>query len=58
RWFTRDDIESALRHGELRLPTRISIAYRLIEDWFDSVGGVPLSGLLDSIGKPQGLGKL
>jgi NAD+ diphosphatase len=58
RWFTRDDIESALRHGELRLPTRISIAYRLIEDWFDSVGGVPLRGLLDSIGKPQGLGKL
>lgn len=35
RWFSRDQIEQALaKTGPLRLPPRISIARRLIEDWF------------------------
>lgn len=57
RWFTRDDIERDLRSGNLRLPTRVSIAYRLIEDWFGSEGDVSLMGLLDSIGKVRGSGR-
>ncbi len=31
RWFTREQIAS----GDLRVPSRVSIAYRLVEDWFD-----------------------
>lgn len=57
RWFTRDEIIGALRRGELKLPTRVSIAYRLIEDWFDADENVPLSELLDSVGAPRGFGR-
>lgn len=35
RWFSREELERAMEEGALRLPGRISIAYRLIEDWFD-----------------------
>jgi NAD+ diphosphatase len=34
RWFTRDEIQLWVPDGRLRLPPRISIAYRLIENWF------------------------
>ena len=35
RWFSRRDVEGALnRSGPLRLPPGISIARRLIEDWY------------------------
>jgi len=35
RWFSREDIDAALNQaGPLRLPPRISIARRLIEDWY------------------------
>lgn len=37
-WFTREDIRHASRTGKLKLPTRVSIASRLIEDWFRSDG--------------------
>lgn len=36
RWFTRDEIATGLQDGSLRLPPLISIAYRLIRDWFNS----------------------
>ncbi|KAA3628654.1 MAG: NAD(+) diphosphatase [Proteobacteria bacterium] len=35
RWFTREEIIDWVSTGRLRLPTRISIAYRLIESWFE-----------------------
>lgn len=35
RWFTRDEIVEWVPEGRLRLPTRISIAYRLIQNWFE-----------------------
>ncbi len=45
RWLSRDDI----RAGAVLLPPRESIAFRLIEAWFDAEGGTPLAGLsLDS----------
>ncbi len=34
-WYSRQDIRDGLLNGSLRVPTRISIAYRLVEDWFD-----------------------
>lgn len=36
RWFTRAQMIAALNAETLRLPRRVSIAYRLIEDWFDT----------------------
>ena len=36
RWFSRNDIRNGLGNGTLSLPFPFSIAYRLIEDWFDA----------------------
>jgi len=45
RWLTRDEI----RAGAISVPPRESIAFRLIEAWFDTDGGTPLANLgLDS----------
>ena len=38
RWFTRDEMSSAVREGDVLLPMRTSVAYALITDWF----GAPL----------------
>ncbi|MBN1676681.1 MAG: NAD(+) diphosphatase [Kiritimatiellae bacterium] len=35
RWFTRAEIRDGLRDGTFKLPSNISIARRLIRDWFD-----------------------
>lgn len=45
RWLTRQEI----RAGSIGLPPRESIAFQLIEHWFDRDGGAPLNSLgLDS----------
>ena len=31
-WFTREHISN----GKIKLPSKLSIAYRLIENWYDS----------------------
>lgn len=46
RWFTRAEIVDALRARRLRVARRVSIAYRLLEDWFDSGTLGPLAGYL------------
>jgi NAD+ diphosphatase len=35
RWFTREELQSKLKRGALKLPSPVSISYRLIEGWFD-----------------------
>ncbi|MFP5213099.1 MAG: NAD(+) diphosphatase [Acidobacteriota bacterium] len=45
-WFTREEIVSRLRGGTLRLPTPATIAFRLIEDWFDDGTPGTLRGIL------------
>lgn len=35
RWFRRADIDAGVASGELRLPSELSIAHRLIRDWYD-----------------------
>jgi NAD+ diphosphatase len=35
-WFTREDLRSQLKAGTLKLPSLVSVAYRLIEGWFDA----------------------
>ncbi len=42
RWFSRDDIALGLSSGALRVPRRVSIAYRLVEHWFDAAPGARL----------------
>lgn len=51
RWFSRDEITKEVSRGQLRLPTRISIAYRLIESWFDRAGGANLADIDPSSGR-------
>ncbi|WP_439879580.1 NAD(+) diphosphatase [Pontibacter sp. MBLB2868] len=42
RWFTREEIIAGLRAGTFRLPTKVSISYRLIRDWFNAMPGYDL----------------
>jgi NAD+ diphosphatase len=35
RWFSREEIARGVEEGWLRLPSSVSISYRLIEDWYD-----------------------
>ncbi len=46
RWFSRGEIVEALRDRRLRVARRVSIAYRLLEDWFDAGELGPLAGYL------------
>ena len=36
RWFSRDDIVAGIGDGLLTMSAPISIAFRLIEHWFDA----------------------
>ncbi len=36
RWFGRRELMNAIENGEVKLPTPVSVSYRLIEDWFDA----------------------
>jgi len=47
RWVARDGLAAALESGELLLPPPLSIAFRLIEDWFDPQGTGALRALVD-----------
>lgn len=46
RWFTRAEIVEALHERRLRVARRVSIAYRLLEDWFDAGDLGPLAAYL------------
>ncbi len=39
-WFSRDELRAAVASGEIKLPSRVSIANRIIESWF----GTSLAG--------------
>lgn len=54
RWFTRQEIVDGLKEGSLRLPTSVSISYRLIEDWFDSEKESALPSLREVIEQAGG----
>jgi NAD+ diphosphatase len=53
RWFSRKDLAARLEAGDLRLPASFSIAFRLIEDWYNGTGETPLRTFLDSISSYQ-----
>lgn len=48
RWFSRQELAEAVRAGSLKLPGTVSIAYRLLEDWFDREGGPTLGSLANA----------
>jgi NAD+ diphosphatase len=39
RWFGRSELREAVENGAVKLSTPVSIAYRLIEDWFEAEEG-------------------
>lgn len=47
-WFTREEVRSKLKQGTLKLPSQVSISYRLIEDWFDASSFGQLRNISDS----------
>jgi len=49
RWFSREDIAGALRAGALRVPRRVSIAYRLLEDWYNAGHQGSLAAILEEV---------
>jgi len=49
RWFSRQEIAAKLAEGSLKLPSRFSIAYRLIETWFDDGEMENLKNIFNSI---------
>lgn len=53
RWFSRKDYRESLVAGLLRLPSNVSIAYRLIEDWYNADSAIPLKAFVDSLGDRQ-----
>ena len=49
RWFTRASLRAALEAGEVRVPGRVSIAWRLVEDWYDQGQPGRLASLIAAI---------
>ncbi|HSM68130.1 MAG TPA: NAD(+) diphosphatase, partial [Xanthomonadales bacterium] len=45
RWFTTDDLIAAIRDGTVLLSPPVSIAFRLLADWFKKQGGGDLEAL-------------
>lgn len=45
RWFTTDDLVTAIRDGTVLLSPPVSIAFRLLADWFKKQGGGDLEAL-------------
>jgi NAD+ diphosphatase len=50
RWFSRPEMASLMERGELKLPPAYSIAYHLIEDWYNMGSQGPLKGIHATIG--------
>ncbi len=46
RWFTREQIREGIAAGRFLPPPPLSVAYHLIEDWFDQGSDVALGDLL------------
>jgi NAD+ diphosphatase len=45
RWFEVDELVTGLKSGELKVSSRLSVSYKLIEHWLRETAGVELSSL-------------
>ena len=48
-WRNTSEVIEGMKSGEFRVPPRLSIAYRLIEDWFDANSSDSLSTVMDEL---------
>ncbi|MGH8371993.1 MAG: NAD(+) diphosphatase [Gammaproteobacteria bacterium] len=53
RWFSRDELLNELERGSLTLPTRQSISYRLLREWFEQAGGHYTAAALAAASRKQ-----
>lgn len=51
RWFSRAEMVAALETGTLKMSTSISIAFRLVSEWFDADEPGRLKALLAKLGE-------
>jgi len=49
RWMSRFEVVRSLRDGPFRLPSRSSISFHLITEWFDAGDVGPLASVLQSL---------
>jgi NAD+ diphosphatase len=47
RWFTPDQLVAALGAREIRVSSRLSVSWRLIEHWLAETAGLALADLVD-----------
>jgi NAD+ diphosphatase len=50
RWFTAPELARAIEQDEIRVPPPVSIAFRLISDWYESQCGDDLETLVRAAG--------
>jgi NAD+ diphosphatase len=50
QWLSREEIITRLNQGLFVPPPKISISFRLIEDWFNQSATIPLKKLLHQSG--------
>ena len=48
-WYSRDEIRNGLKNGSLKLSPKVSISFKLIEEWFDQENKGELISLLNSL---------
>lgn len=53
RWFTVDQLVAAVRDGEILLSPSVSIAFRLLAEWFESNGGGDLEALVRDVAREK-----
>ena len=53
RWFTAEELAHAIRQDEIRVPPPVSIAFRLISDWYERQCGDDLETIVRAAGSWQ-----
>jgi NAD+ diphosphatase len=54
RWFTVGQLVDAVREGEVLLSPSVSIAFRLLADWFKKYEGGDLEALVKEVRQQNG----
>lgn len=49
RWLTPAEIDESVRNGSIRLSPPVSIAFRLLADWYERSGGGDLEALVSEV---------
>lgn len=53
RWFTVDELVAAVSSGEILLSPSVSIAFRLLAEWFEKNGGGDLEALVREVAREK-----